>query len=53
VEDIITDVDIINREIILYEIYRFLSLRYDWPLEVVIVNAISGFDLGLLTLLVF
>jgi hypothetical protein len=53
VEDIITDMDVINREIAIYEIHRFLLLRYDWPLEIILVNALSGFDLGLLNFIVF
>ena len=52
-EDVITDVDKIDREIIAYEIHRYLLLRYEYPLEVLIVNALTGFDMGILTFMIF
>jgi len=52
-EDIITDADKIDREIIAYEINRYLLLRYDFPLEILLVNALTGFDIGVFFVLIF
>jgi hypothetical protein len=52
-EDAITDVDKIDREIILYEFYRLLLLRYEWPMEVILVSAVNGYDIGIFTFLIF
>jgi hypothetical protein len=51
-EDAITDADKIEREIIIYEFFRFVVLRYEWPIEVIMVSALNGFDFGTFMMLI-
>jgi hypothetical protein len=53
IEDVITDADKIDREIILFEIYRYLILKHEWAIQVLVINVLNGMDIGIITMMVY